>query len=374
MTTRRGGARLFAARLAAFAAATAASLFLGACARSLPPPGGPLDTTPPRVLAASPADSAVNVGRGAAVEVLFSEGMDRATVRDNARIYPPTGRPVFRWSGRRVRAEWPDSLQAGTTYHFFLSGRARDLRGVPLGVPLQIRFSTGATLAPGRIQGRVRAKTLPTRGVPILLFPEALGLRPDTTDSFEPSYQTETDTSGVYEFTGLPVDRGFTVLAFYDRNGDYAVDPETDVVAGYGKAVRLTPERTVADSINILAVDPKAPAVLSGTIVSPDSTARFTVQARAVADSSVAAKIDRVGPGPFALRVPPGKYHLEARRNAAAAREARAGLAARGPITEAFAAIPDVFEVGAEDERGPFVLTFPPTPPAPPPARQEEPR
>ena len=249
---------------------------------------------------------------------------------------------------------------------------------MPLGVPLVIRFSTGPALSPGRIEGKVRAKTLPTRGVPVLLLPDSLGLRPDTTDAFEPVYQTETDTAGVYRFSGLPLERGFTVQAFYDRNGDSFVDPDNDVVAGYREAVRLTPERMVADSINIVAVDPRAQAILSGTIASPDSSARFAVEARSAADSTVVAKMERKGPGAFALRVPAGTYRLNARRLAAAARPAmpaRAGTAARGEIPEASVALPEDIVVGPEDERGPFVLTLPPAPaPAPEPAPQEETR
>ncbi|HET9951300.1 MAG TPA: Ig-like domain-containing protein [Candidatus Eisenbacteria bacterium] len=351
---------------------------LAGCARPIPPPGGPIDTTPPRVVATSPADSATGVARRGNIEILFSESMEHSSVRDNVRIYPPIDRPSFGWSGRRFRVEWADSLDAGTTYQLFLSGRARDLRGVPLGIPLVIRFSTGAALAPGRIEGRIRAKTLPTRGVPVLLLPDSLGLRPDTTDAFEPVYQTESDTAGVYRFSGLPLDRGFTVQAFYDRNGDSFVDPEGDVVAGYGEVVRLTPERMVADSINIVAVDPRAQAILSGTVASPDSSARFVVEAREASDSTVVARMERKGPGPFTLRVPAGHYRLNARRLAAVARPtmpARAGAAARGEIPEASVALPEEIVVGPEDERGPFVLTLPPAPvPAPEPAPEEESR
>ncbi|HET7904039.1 MAG TPA: Ig-like domain-containing protein, partial [Candidatus Eisenbacteria bacterium] len=82
----------------AFAACAAVASLLG-CARSLPPPGGPVDATPPSVLATSPADSSLRVPRDGVVEFLFSEGMDRASVRDNIRIFPPAGRPGYDWSG-----------------------------------------------------------------------------------------------------------------------------------------------------------------------------------------------------------------------------------------------------------------------------------
>lgn len=346
------------------------------CARSLPPPGGPRDTTPPQVLATSPADSAVNVASDTGIEILFSEAMDRASVRDNIRIYPPPGRLTYRWSGHRFRIEWGDALQPGTTYQLFLSGRARDLRGVPLGARYQLRFSTGATLAPGRIEGRIRAKTLPIAGVPVLLFPDSLGLRPDTTSAFEPTYQTESDTAGVYRFSGLSLDRGYTVHAFYDRNGDSYLDNETEVVAGFGAVVRLTPERMLADSINIVAVDPKAPAVLNGSIESPDSTARFLIEVRAAADSVLVARTERTGPGPFGLRVAAGQYRISGKRLATGAKPARGSVAEVRAISEASASIDETITVGPEDVRGPYVLTFPPAPAETPPepAPQEDSR
>jgi hypothetical protein len=317
----------------------------------------------------------VNVASAEGVELLFSEAMDRPSVRDNLRIYPPPGRIAYHWSGRRLRIEWGDSLEPNVTYQLFLSGRARDLRGVALGTPLQLRFATGARLAPGRLSGRLRAKTLGFRGVPILLLPDSLGLRPDTADvAFEPVYQTETDTSGVYEFTGLPLERGFTVHAFFDRNGDATVDPESDVVAGYGQVVRLTPERSVADSINLVAVDPRAPAILTGAIESPDSTARFLLEARTAADSTLVARTERIGPGTVALRVPAGSYRLIARRTTPAARPVRAGEAPPRAVPELTIALEGTITVEPEEERGPIVVAFPAAPaaaPEPPPPLED---
>ncbi|HSQ61456.1 MAG TPA: Ig-like domain-containing protein [Acidobacteriota bacterium] len=366
------------ARSAAALAACAAVASLLGCARSLPPPGGPVDATPPSVLATSPADSSLRVPRDGTVELLFSEGMDRASVRDNVRLFPPAGRPGYDWSGRRFRVTWGESLRAGTTYQVFLSGRARDLRGVLMGRPSLIRFSTGDSIAPGAITGVLRAKTLTRQGVPILLFPDLLGARPDTSYAFEPAYQAETDTAGVYAFAGLPLDEGFTVHAFYDRNGDSYFDGEQDVLASYGEAVRLTPGRALADSINLTAVDPRAPGILSGSIVTPDSTARFRIEIRAAADSSVVAKTERLGPGTFAVRVPAGSYRVSARRLATVFRPARPGaVAPAAPVmTEAYTILDPVVAVGPEEERGPFVLTFPPgaaaAPEAPPPPEPQE--
>ena len=101
--------------LAVLACVLAAGAVAG-CARSVFPPGGPLDTIPPKIIAVTPADSTVQVARDAGVELLFSEPMDHATVRDGIRVYPPPGRPRLDWSGRRVRVTWDEPLADSTTY------------------------------------------------------------------------------------------------------------------------------------------------------------------------------------------------------------------------------------------------------------------
>jgi hypothetical protein len=325
-------------RRAAFAVALAAAALLGGCAKPDFPSGGPIDTVPPRVLLTTPADSTTRVSPQAEIQVLFSESMDRVSVRDGFKIYPPPGAPSYHWSGRLFRVSWEAPLQASTTYQAFLSAGAKDTHGVPLGSPVTIRFSTGDSLAPGRIRGVVRAKTLPTKGVPIWAYPDSLGLIPDFGNAL-PSYATETDTSAAYALTGLPLGRGFTIHAVYDINRNGAFDSLTDIAASYPTAIRLTRERPVADSINLVAVDPRAPAILTGRISSPDSTARFRVEARADSDTTFVRFVERVGPGDYLLRVPPGRYRLRALRMPGAA-GAPAGETRRDGVLDARAEEP----------------------------------
>ncbi|MGE5175487.1 MAG: Ig-like domain-containing protein [Hyphomicrobiales bacterium] len=330
-------------------ALAAAALVAAGCAKSVFPPGGPVDTTPPRALAFTPADSSVQVPRDVVVTILFSEPMDHASVRDAIRLFPPEPRLTTKWSGRLVRVSWADPLRENTTYQILLSGRARDEHGVMLGNPVAIRFATGDSLAPGRISGRLQAKTLPRKGVPILIFPDSLGTRPDTTE-FEPLYAAETDTAAVYDFRGLALEQDYRLFVFYDRNGNNAFDEQTDLLIPYSEAIRLTPEHAVADSINFTAVDPRAPAILSGTIAASDSTARYRVEARGTTDSTVVRRVDRVGPGPFTLRVPAGTFRLSAARIPGPdGTPARLEVRREEPVT-----------VVAEEEQGGFTFDFRP--------------
>jgi len=243
--------------------------------------------------------------------------------------------------------EWEEQLAAATTYIMIVSGNVRDTRGVRMGSPFRIRFSTGAALDSGRVSGVLRARTLRKQVVPILAFYDTLGLRPDTL-GIQASYATETDTAGAYSMTGLPVNRGFTIHALFDLNNNGAVDPDVDLIASYPSVIRLTPERSGVDSINITAVDPRAPAVLNGAIVTQDSTSRFRIEAQETVDSSLVRRVERVGPGPFTLRVPTGTYRL------------RASVLPPPESTEEPQVLQwqDVITVEPEEEYGPFEFTF----------------
>jgi len=324
---------------------------LGGCARSIFPPGGPIDVIAPRIVGAVPADSSVRVSTHSPVEILFSEAMDRASVRDGFRIYPPAGRQTYDWRGRRLRVLWDRPLAERTTYTVLLSGAIHDARGVPMRNAFTLRFSTGDSIDRGRISGVLRAKTLRRAGVPILAFPDTLGPRPDTTN-VGPTYATETDTGGVYSLGGLPANRGFTVHAFYDLNANGSIDPETDLIVSYPTPIRLTAERMEVDSINIVAVNPKAPAILSGSIVTADSSARFRIVAVETTDSTLFRRVERQGPGGFTLRVPAGKYRLAATRLPVADEEAGPTIRRDEPV-----------EAKPEEEYGPFPFDFSAVPP-----------
>jgi hypothetical protein len=259
---------------------------------------------------ATPADSSVRVPREGPVEITFSEGMERATVRDGLRLYPPAPDLSLDWHGDRLRIGWDGLLDSATTYQLVLSAGARDVHGVPLGTPLHIRFSTGDSLDPGAIRGVLRARKLPTKNVPMALYADSAGAVPDF-GARQPLYSTETDTTGAYAFTAIRPDRAYGVYALYDRNRDGYIDPEADLIVAHEGAIRLTPERAVADSINLVAVDPLEPAVISGKIAAPDSTERYRIEARAESVTTEPGRhVERVGRGAYVLRVAAGRYRL----------------------------------------------------------------
>jgi hypothetical protein len=351
--------RFQAARRAGELAGVAASLaglalLFGGCARSGFPPGGPIDTIAPVVLFSTPADSSVRVSAAEGIGIEFTESMDRPSVEDGLKMYPPPPELSFHWSGRRLRVTWAGSLAAATTYHLVLSGNARDSHQVPMRTAFHIRFSTGDSLDPGSISGVLRAKTLARQNVPIVLYPDSLGGRIDF-GAGQPVYATETDTAGAYDFTAVHLG-AYTLHALYDRNRDSYIDTTSDLVIHYPDVIRLTPERAVADSINLTAVDPQAPAIISGRIVTADSLSHFRVEARPDSDSTyVVRRVERIGRGDYALRVPAGRYRVTAVR--------LAGPADVPPRLEV--PLPELLDVKPEEEVPGRDFEFPAEPGAP---------
>ena len=87
------------------AALVALVLFLG-CARQMPPPGGPIDRTPPVVVSTEPADAATDVPLDRRIRIEFSKGMDRRSVERAVFISPqPARAPQMRWDGKTLEKE-----------------------------------------------------------------------------------------------------------------------------------------------------------------------------------------------------------------------------------------------------------------------------
>ena len=144
-------------------------------------------------------------------------------------------------------------------------------------------------------------------------YADTLGMHPDYAGP-DPAYATETDTGSAYALVGLPIGGRFTIHAVYDLDGNGTFDPAMDAAATYPDVIWLTLERPVADSTNLVAVNTHEPAFVNGKIESPDSTARFRIEARADSDTTIVRRVERRGPGDYLLRVTPGRYQVRAIR------------------------------------------------------------
>ena len=224
-------------------------LTLGACATPVAPTGGPADTTPPRLVEATPADGATNV-TGRTLTLTFSERLAADAVSAVTVTPPSDTPPEVRVRARQLEITLPE-LRDSTTYVVTVGTALADQRNVALRAPITVAFATGDAIDRGRIAGTVR---LPGTGAPVgalAVWAYALGdtlAAPDPREA-APDYRTETADDGTFTLEYLRPGPYF-VAAIEDRNRNGRAD------AG---------ERFAA---------PPAPALIAQAAASPpDSTA-----------------------------------------------------------------------------------------------------
>ena len=130
-------------------------ILIGGCATPIRPSGGPVDSTPPRLLSSIPANGDVHVETERVV-LEFSERLDESSASRAVAVAPTLDPPPqIRVRGRRLEIAFPDSLRPQTTYVISLGTELKDEHGVALQRPITMAFATGDVLDRGRIAGRL---------------------------------------------------------------------------------------------------------------------------------------------------------------------------------------------------------------------------
>jgi hypothetical protein len=189
------------------------------CAQAGVPPGGPEDRRPPVLVRVTPADSATNV-RGDGIAFEFDEVVSERPrgapgLAELFLVSPSRGPSGVSWRRTRVEIRPRGGLRPNTTYTVRMLPGMVDLDGNPDSAGVTLVFSTGPTLATGRISGRVfdwvAARPVPRAVVQAILLPDSL------------RYATEADSSGVFAITHLPEGQ-FLLRAIVDVNRNGVAD------------------------------------------------------------------------------------------------------------------------------------------------------
>lgn len=196
-----------------------AGLVLAGCAQAGLPPGGPPDRTPPKLVRVTPDTNAVNV-RGGSIAFNFDEVVSERPrgVPELAELFivsPSRGPTSVSWRRTSVVIAPRGGLRPNTTYTVRMLPGMVDLDGNADSAGVTLVFSTGPSIATGRISGRVFdwASARPAAGAVV----EAVML-PDSA-----RYGTEADSSGAFVLTNLPPGE-FLLRALIDQNRNAVID------------------------------------------------------------------------------------------------------------------------------------------------------
>ena len=219
-----------------FAALTMTGLI--ACASVARPPGGPVDVDPPEVVSASIDTNATGVKAGK-LEIRFNEviaerpavsggvgGPGPVTLEAIVLVSPRTGTPKVDWDREAISIEPRGGFRPNTAYRITLLPGLSDIRGNVSRVTRSYVFSTGPTIPPYGILGRVfdwqAGSAAPTAVV------EAVA-NAGTADSS--IYIAIADSIGQFELGPLAPGRYFVrTFIDVDRNRDRGVLEKWDTV------------------------------------------------------------------------------------------------------------------------------------------------
>lgn len=233
---------------------------LSSCANIVPPGGGPRDSLPPRLIAASPKDSTVNFS-GNRIGFLFDEFVEVKDVQQQLIISPYTKNlPTVDYKLRNVSVKIKDSLLPNTTYSIYFGNSIKDVNEGNIARGFTYVFSTGKYLDSCTFNGKVVLAETGKIDTSLIV-----ALYKDLADSAvskkSPLYYTRLNGKGEFKFRYLPGEK-LNVFALED-NFNKRYEDSTKLFAFLNQPVQIKPN---TDSIVLYAyrqakpIDNKPPA------------------------------------------------------------------------------------------------------------------
>ena len=283
------------------------------CASIGATPGGPLRTTPPTLVKVTPDSGATDVKDKSVIfefDVVVSDRGPGGELGNLFLLSPAEGAAHVDWKRNRIEVRPRKPFRPNTAYAVTMLPGISDQRGNVLKTSRTIVFSTGPTIPPYAVYGRVfdwMSERVAGRAiVEAIRHPDSL------------PYVGVSDSTG--QFAVGPLDEGsYTVRGFIDNNNNRALDPgepwDSVSIAVHGTSPFLelllaprdtTPPRLLtvnaSDSVTFVAsfdhpLDPSLPLSPPPIrVLNADSTALriASVTTRATFDSIQRARLDSI--------------------------------------------------------------------------------
>lgn len=290
--------------------ASIAAASLAGCAVMEAPPGGPVDRTPPRLVAVFPSADSAGVARDVRPVLTFNERIDGESFKNRLLVHPPVTFDRISAKGERLEISFKTLLPETTICITLMAGYRDAHREVPAAESHVFCFSTAASISGGEVRGSVFFKGKPDSAGAVELF----FARPDSLTDLSTTKRARVAFAardGRFAVRALPTnDARFLIRGFIDKDGDGYYSDGKEFGLLYPDTIVLNLVRPLVDEISILVIDPKEPGVLRGTVVNESGVAGPPVvrlDPLRKGERALAARADSAGA--FVIgRVPPGDY------------------------------------------------------------------
>lgn len=208
------------------------------CANIVPPSGGPRDSLPPRLIAAVPGDSALQVNNQKLV-LYFDEFIELKNAAEQILISPyPEKSPQFEARLKTLTVRLKDSLLPSTTYIIDFGQAIVDINEGNVLKNFRYVFSTGNQLDTLQLSGKIiPAETGKADSTLIALLYRA------EEDSLVckklPAYITRLDGQGNFRFVNLPEGK-YYIYGLQDTDGNKKYTPPYEQFAFADEAVTVS--------------------------------------------------------------------------------------------------------------------------------------
>lgn len=252
------------------------------CANIIPPGGGPRDSLPPRLVAATPRDSAVNVPvNNRTIVLTFDEYVTLQNPQQSLIISPAPAAnriPQFDNKLKTVTIRLKDTLETNTTYSFDFGEAIKDVNEGNIARNLRYAFSTGPKMSDNTYSGKVldAEKGKPDSTLLVILH---RNLDDTAVQKTSPRYYTRINGKGEFSFHYLPEGR-FAVYVI-PNNYQKRYDDSTQLFAFRNEPVTVGPA-TPRDTL--YAFQEVKPAVKPAGIVKPAAGAKEDKRLRYTTD------------------------------------------------------------------------------------------
>ena len=225
-----------------------AFLYLLHCAKEGMPPGGPEDTTLPKVIIVSPSSDSTGVDLNSQIKITFSERMLQESVEGAIFVSPFPKIPLdYNWHGKTLTLSSSESWQKDRTYVVTIGTSAQDLHRNRMSQSFTSAFSTGRSIDHGDISGEVWVRKGAGFGREIEIGVWAYLLSAERTEVYpekeKPDYVTQADEQGKYALKNLGWGK-YRLFAVKDINWDMLWSGEDEIVGITTGDVSLTEENT----------------------------------------------------------------------------------------------------------------------------------